>query len=1014
MQVVGGGRVAVLLLLLALLLCIGLSAGEGAEDQRHVSSTPRHSSSGEHSAHMDDTEAIEGKGEDMDDGDQEEVMAKAQDLARKLAERQEEQRADEQPRKDPLAAIEALTAAVEIQENASASVAAAAKEKVRAERDSTITAPRVEQRERAFVPFSGEMMAKQRARVEDMFWHGYNNYMEHAFPRDELMPITCQGRDTLGSYALTLVDSLDALLVLGNEEEFKKQAEWVMENLDFRGIEENVSVFETNIRILGGLLSAHLMAEERFEDYPWGHGRSLLTIAHEMGDILLVAFDTPTGIPYGTVNLANGGSVPKGESKVTSVAGAGSYILEFGILSRLVGNPAYEDAARAATRAIYERRSSLDLVGNHIDIHSGQWTATAASIAGNIDSFYEYLLKGALLFGDEEMAHMFKVTYSAVMEHLFKHPWYVSADMKTGRVISAQFEALEGFWPGLQVLAGDSFLAADTMHAFHSLWQFLGFVPEAYDLQNDKVARPQYPLRPEMAESLYYLYQATGDSVWLQYGKEMVDSLQLRARAECGFAAVEHVVTGRLRDHMDSFFLSETCKYLYLLFSPEHEIPSSDRYVFTTEGHPFPMRYQWLAGGADHKVFGSCLEPSLLQRITGDNFQPRLHHMRKAEDIARFAAAQATSTPRPASNPTLRTDEERAAANVVSEQQLQQELQQLEEPQAYQQQQHEEAREEEAALPPPLPVHVVLDLDSMDYILDHDMGIIEPMARLIIREPADLVEYDEHILSLATYGPQEFDTMASWAVVARPEDACDLPLNYKDFKDRIVLVRRGKCDFVVKVRNCQAAGALAVVVIDNLETAELISMVGDGDDITIPSMMLEKYYGDQMMEFAKQRNGRVTEVAEGAGNGLFIELTQEGIEYATVFLDQEGLHIYELETFLDEGGEEDVLFALEAAMTANGYLLDEETVAQVREIFYAVRAAEEQRRKVALGDADDDDDGLDLLSEIFGDLAAFGATTDEFGVNKALAFGSEQPLVVGKEAVNCVNGKCHAAFGALP
>jgi mannosidase alpha-like ER degradation enhancer 2 len=52
--------------------------------------------------------------------------------------------------------------------------------------------------------------------VKEMFYHGYDNYMKYAFPLDELEPMSCSGHDTLGSYSLTLVDTLDALLVSVN------------------------------------------------------------------------------------------------------------------------------------------------------------------------------------------------------------------------------------------------------------------------------------------------------------------------------------------------------------------------------------------------------------------------------------------------------------------------------------------------------------------------------------------------------------------------------------------------------------------------------------------------------------------------------------------------------------------------------------------------------------------------------------------------------------------------------
>lgn len=95
-----------------------------------------------------------------------------------------------------------------------------------------------------------------------------------------------------------------------------------------------------------------------------------------------------------------------------------------------------------------------------------------------------------------------------------------------------------------------------------------------------------------MAESTLYLYQATKDPHYLEVGKEMVEKLQNFTRVSCGFASISHVMTKALEDRMDSFFLSETLKYLYLLFDPTN-IYNKGNYVFTTEGHMFPIREEF-------------------------------------------------------------------------------------------------------------------------------------------------------------------------------------------------------------------------------------------------------------------------------------------------------------------------------------------------------------------------------------------------------------------------------------
>jgi mannosidase alpha-like ER degradation enhancer 2 len=107
--------------------------------------------------------------------------------------------------------------------------------------------------------YSGEEVEGFREEVRAMFQHAYNSYLEHAYPYDELRPLSCDGQDTWGSYSLTLIDALDTLAVMGNYTEFRRVYTLLEQRTDFDA-NINVSVFETNIRIVGGLLAAHLVA----------------------------------------------------------------------------------------------------------------------------------------------------------------------------------------------------------------------------------------------------------------------------------------------------------------------------------------------------------------------------------------------------------------------------------------------------------------------------------------------------------------------------------------------------------------------------------------------------------------------------------------------------------------------------------------------------------------------------------------------------------------------------------
>ncbi|KAJ3698824.1 hypothetical protein LUZ61_002529 [Rhynchospora tenuis] len=432
-----------------------------------------------------------------------------------------------------------------------------------------------------------------RDEVRDMFYHAFNGYMEHAFPLDELRPLSCKGEDSLGGYALTLIDSLDTLALLGDRERFSSAVEWISRNVQFN-IDKTVSVFETTIRILGGLLSAHLIASDHVTGMKvQNYNNELLHLAEDLALRMLPAFDTPTGIPFGSVNLRNG--VDENESKITSTAGGGTLTLEFGVLSRLTNNTIFERVTKNSVRGLWARRSKIDLVGAHINVFSGEWTQKDAGIGTSIDSFYEYLLKAYLLFGDEEYLFMFQEAYKAAMRYLHHDPWYVEVNMNSAATVWPLFNSLQAFWPGLQVLAGDIDPAIRTHAAFFSVWKKYGFTPEGFNLATLSVQNGQrsYPLRPELIESTYWLYKATRDPRYLEVGRDMLASLQYGAKCPCGYCHISDVESHKQDDHMESFFLAETVKYLWLLFDlavdSDNIVESGPyKYIFSTEGHFLP------------------------------------------------------------------------------------------------------------------------------------------------------------------------------------------------------------------------------------------------------------------------------------------------------------------------------------------------------------------------------------------------------------------------------------------
>lgn len=248
-----------------------------------------------------------------------------------------------------------------------------------------------------------------------MFYHGYNGYLEHASGYDELMPISCRGMNTWGSFELTLIDALDTLLILGNVTEFNRITAHLSSKMDFNS-NINVSVFETNIRVVGGLLSAHLLSNRAVDagqlPLGWPCDGPLLRLAENVARRLLPAFNTTSGMPYGTVNLEKG--VPPNETPITCTAGVTTFIIEFATLSRLTGDPIFEEKAIKALEALHDRRSKINLVGNHINVLDGKWTAVDSGIGAGVDSMFEYLVKGSMLLQMPRLMEMFHSQYSHV------------------------------------------------------------------------------------------------------------------------------------------------------------------------------------------------------------------------------------------------------------------------------------------------------------------------------------------------------------------------------------------------------------------------------------------------------------------------------------------------------------------------------------------------------------------------------------------------------------------------
>ena len=414
------------------------------------------------------------------------------------------------------------------------------------------------------------------AQVRAEFTHAWEGYKRYAWGHDELLPVSHGARDWYNGQTLymTPVDTLDTLLILGMKNEADKTREAIVQNLSFdKDIE--VKNFEITIRLLGGLLSSYQMTNDR----------RLLAKAEELGNRLLPVFDSPTGMPYMYINLKSG----KTRGAETNPAEIGTLILEFGTLAKLTRKDVFFNKAKKALVELYNHRDkTTGLVGQGINVETGEWTNKSSHVGGAIDSYYEYLVKCERLFNDRECGAMARDGLRALNQYVADDGssglWYGAVDMTTGQRTRTTFGSLHAFLPSVLAYAGDLDRARRLQDSAFRMWTLHGIEPEGLDYREMRVTSAGYQLRPEIMESAYYLYHYTKDPKYLEMGRTFLNGLIEHCRTDAGYTVLRNVTTKEKGDLMHSFFLAETLKYLYLLF--DSEPLDFDKVVFNTEAHP--------------------------------------------------------------------------------------------------------------------------------------------------------------------------------------------------------------------------------------------------------------------------------------------------------------------------------------------------------------------------------------------------------------------------------------------
>ncbi|XP_038550327.1 endoplasmic reticulum mannosyl-oligosaccharide 1,2-alpha-mannosidase-like isoform X1 [Micropterus salmoides] len=442
--------------------------------------------------------------------------------------------------------------------------------------------------------------------VRDAFRHAWKGYKDYAWGHDELKPISKSFGEWFG-LGLTLIDSLDTMWIMGLKEEFAEAKDWVEKELSFSK-NVDVNLFETTIRVLGGLLSTyHLTADQLF-----------LEKAKDLGSRLMPAFKTPSKIPFSDVNIGKGTAHPPRWTSDSTLAEVTSIQLEFRELSRLTQDPQYQEAVNEVMRLVHKLPGKQDgLVPMFINTNSGQFTHKGVfTLGARADSYYEYLLKQWIQGGktEDDLLEDYLQALEGVKKHLVRQtgPSRLTfvGELSHNR-FNPKMDHLVCFLPGTLALGAHNGLPEDhmdlavqLMETCHQMYKQMetGLSPEIvhFSLQasdgRDVVVKPadrHNLLRPETVESLFYMYRYTKDTKYRDWGWDILQSFNNYTKVSGGgYTSINNVrdpVNPRPRDKMESFFLGETLKYLYLLFSDDMELLSLDKYVFNTEAHPLPI-----------------------------------------------------------------------------------------------------------------------------------------------------------------------------------------------------------------------------------------------------------------------------------------------------------------------------------------------------------------------------------------------------------------------------------------
>ncbi|KAJ9065477.1 hypothetical protein DSO57_1019219 [Entomophthora muscae] len=434
--------------------------------------------------------------------------------------------------------------------------------------------------------------------IKERFSSTWDSYSKNAGGKDEVDPVTGKAKESL--WGGTLIDSLDTLWLMGMRKEFSKASQQ-LSDIDFTLGNGTTFFFEAVIRNLGGLISAYDLSGET----------EYLDKARSLGDVLLKAFDSPSGYPYKSFDFRSQAPV---KSSASTLADVGSCQLEFARLSQLTGDDKYRKTAFKVYHKLDKMKSGRGLYYSKVNVETGNFTSKSLTFATTGDSFFEYLVKLNLLLPKDDpdaklFLKMFVDSINRMKDRLVRPCNFDQICLGTtddnGRFLNLT-QHTSFHVPGMLLLANQllpcqawDMLALTLLHTFSAIPSLSrsGLAPEVasftkYDQL--EVENPYNALRPELMESLFYAYRYTRDEKYCERAWELFMALDSYSRTKYGYAEYNNVniptPETEHRGYMPSYFLAETFKYLLLIF--DDSLLPLDTWVLNAQAHPFKIPHQ--------------------------------------------------------------------------------------------------------------------------------------------------------------------------------------------------------------------------------------------------------------------------------------------------------------------------------------------------------------------------------------------------------------------------------------